>query len=251
VPFTGSHPAAILPFLRSPMPASALVIGSMSPDLPLYLPMPYTVAFSHSVVGAVTVDVIVGVVAYLLWRGILRPFAVDYAPPRIGDRLPPAERSRPHWILASLGMASLTHVVWDAFTHFDGWAVQRVAPLRTSFGVLPAYEWAQYLSGLLGLTVLTVWIVRWRRRTPPVGTASAPPRMRLVVYGFIFAAGLAGAVYGWWYGLGQPDRIRSAFFHSATKGIDAGFIAVLILALGWTIRRRRARQPTEPLLPSR
>jgi hypothetical protein len=34
VPFTGSHPAAVLPFLRWSMPASALVIGSMAPDFP-------------------------------------------------------------------------------------------------------------------------------------------------------------------------------------------------------------------------
>ena len=36
MPFTGSHPAAVLPFLRSGLPPSALVIGSMAPDFPYY-----------------------------------------------------------------------------------------------------------------------------------------------------------------------------------------------------------------------
>ena len=38
MPFTGSHAAAVLPFARSRLPASALVIGSVAPDLPYYLP---------------------------------------------------------------------------------------------------------------------------------------------------------------------------------------------------------------------
>ena len=38
MPFTGSHPAAVLPLLRTPLPASALVAGSVAPDIPFYLP---------------------------------------------------------------------------------------------------------------------------------------------------------------------------------------------------------------------
>ena len=39
MPFTPSHAAAVLPFLRTPLPASALVVGSITPDLPFYLPV--------------------------------------------------------------------------------------------------------------------------------------------------------------------------------------------------------------------
>lgn len=34
MPLTGSHPAAVLPLLRTPLPASALVDGSIAPDVP-------------------------------------------------------------------------------------------------------------------------------------------------------------------------------------------------------------------------
>jgi hypothetical protein len=37
VPVTGGHPAAVLPLLRTPLPASALVAGSLAPDVPSYL----------------------------------------------------------------------------------------------------------------------------------------------------------------------------------------------------------------------
>lgn len=39
MPFTGSHPAAVLPLLRWGLIPSALVIGSMSPDLGYFLPL--------------------------------------------------------------------------------------------------------------------------------------------------------------------------------------------------------------------
>ena len=37
MPFTGSHPAAVLPLLRTSLPGSALVAGSLAPDVPFYL----------------------------------------------------------------------------------------------------------------------------------------------------------------------------------------------------------------------
>ncbi|MDQ7908342.1 DUF4184 family protein [Phytohabitans sp. ZYX-F-186] len=43
MPFTGSHPAAVLPLVRWGLPPAALVIGSMVPDLPYYLPTPVNV----------------------------------------------------------------------------------------------------------------------------------------------------------------------------------------------------------------
>ena len=36
MPFTGSHPAAVLPLLRTSLPASALVAGSLAPDVPFH-----------------------------------------------------------------------------------------------------------------------------------------------------------------------------------------------------------------------
>ncbi|WP_328421551.1 DUF4184 family protein [Micromonospora sp. NBC_00389] len=45
MPFTGGHVAAVLPLARSAWRApSALVLGSMVPDLPYYLPLPLQAA---------------------------------------------------------------------------------------------------------------------------------------------------------------------------------------------------------------
>ncbi|WP_205730092.1 DUF4184 family protein [Blastococcus sp. TF02-8] len=46
MPFTGSHPAAVLPFLRTPLPASGLVAGSLAPD-----PSPRAAGFAAATAG--------------------------------------------------------------------------------------------------------------------------------------------------------------------------------------------------------
>ena len=50
MPFTGSHPAAVLPLMRWGLMPSALVIGSMVPDLPYFLPVP-DLGNTHSLIG--------------------------------------------------------------------------------------------------------------------------------------------------------------------------------------------------------
>jgi hypothetical protein len=245
VPFTGSHPAAVLPFARSAMPASALAIGSMSPDHPLYLPTPYTEKFSHGIVGVVTVDLICGLAVFLLWRWQLRPFAVEYAPSRIAGLVAPARPSHPLWLIAGLCLGALTHVVWDSFTHADGWGVRLIPPLTARVGRLPAYELAQYASTLLGAVVLVAWIGRWKRRARPATGGGLRPGpatpSRTMVYGIVVSVMVIAAVAGYWYGLSRPDPIRAALFHAATKSADAGVAAVLVLAVARSVRRRRAR----------
>ena len=65
MPFTGSHPAAVLPLLRTPLPASALVAGSIAPDVPFYLPVELPWA-THTALAVVTVDLLVAALAWAL-----------------------------------------------------------------------------------------------------------------------------------------------------------------------------------------
>jgi hypothetical protein len=80
MPFTGSHPAAVLPLIGTPLPSSALVIGSMSPDLPYYLPLTTASWPTHTAVGIVGIDLLLGGSAWLLWHGLLSAPALDHAP---------------------------------------------------------------------------------------------------------------------------------------------------------------------------
>jgi hypothetical protein len=77
MPFTLSHPAAVLPFVRRPFSAAALVAGAVAPDLPYFArstPVPVSArswyepfmnaTTSHSLVGAVTVSLPYALVLY-------------------------------------------------------------------------------------------------------------------------------------------------------------------------------------------
>ncbi|MGY1732216.1 DUF4184 family protein [Geodermatophilus sp. SYSU D01045] len=59
MPFTGSHPAAVLPLLRTGLPASALVAGSLAPDLLFHLPVDTGVR-THTALAVVSTDVVLG-----------------------------------------------------------------------------------------------------------------------------------------------------------------------------------------------
>lgn len=72
MPFTPSHVAAILPLrgrLSGTLPFAALAIGSVAPDLPYYLPgLNVLSAFTHRAWAVPSIDVALGLTAWLLWR---------------------------------------------------------------------------------------------------------------------------------------------------------------------------------------
>src|SRR3712207_369015 len=86
MPFTPSHAAAALPFLRTPLPASALVIRSMAPDLPLYLPFEFPWA-THTARSVVSTDLLLGLVVWAVWHTLLAAPALACSPAGLRARL--------------------------------------------------------------------------------------------------------------------------------------------------------------------
>ena len=202
MPFTGSHPAAILPFLRLPLPASALVIGSMAPDLPFYLPVPQPYA-THTWPAAVSTDLALGLLSRALWLGLLARPALVTAPAalrgRLEGRVAPGLTGRLSsarqavLLVAALVLGTATHLTWDAFTHPGRWGAEHIPALAASWGPLPGYRWLQYASSVAGLAVLLLWFVRWWRRTPAV---PVPPEARWVWPVLAVLGLVAGSVAG-------------------------------------------------------
>jgi hypothetical protein len=182
MPFTVSHVAAVVPLLRLTrgrvaLVPSALVIGSMVPDLPYFVPVPLGRTSTHAASGLVTVDLLLGLVTLVAWHGLLAPAAVALAPAGLRARLAPGTPAPARrllgsgrgvaLVLVSLLVGSLTHVALDAFTHPGGWGVTHVEWLATEHGRFDGYRWAQYVGGLGGLAVLAGWAALWWRRSTP------------------------------------------------------------------------------------
>ncbi|MBV0895183.1 DUF4184 family protein [Microbacterium sp. NC79] len=185
MPFTPSHAVIALPFLRTPLIPAAIAVGAMTPDLPLFVRQ---VVPSYSTTHDLTAIVLTGGIALvllLLWRCVMRPAAVHLLPGFIAERLPAAWQQNTRatmretfvgspgpvtasgtmkqvgWLLLSLAIGIVSHVVWDSFTHEGR---QHYAWLDAAWGPLPAFKWLQHASSALGLGILTIWGVRWLAR---------------------------------------------------------------------------------------
>jgi Domain of unknown function (DUF4184) len=236
---------------RSPLVASALVIGSMSPDIPHFLPVFVGSEATDSPVGVVSIDVLLSLAIFVAWHGFLTRPAIDCAPAALRGRLPSqavhplrtrlSSPRRVLLVLVSVSLGAATHVVWDSFTHAGGWGTARVAWLAEQHGLLSGYGWAQYGSGVFGALVTAVWLARWWRRTPAAPSVS---RLRPVVAASawlsVLAAGAAGATLGSLGPLTSPGDhdLDSAAFLAATSGIALAALFAVLLAASWHLVTR-------------
>jgi hypothetical protein len=187
MPFTLSHPAAVLPLLR-PLARygvlSALVVGSVAPDLPYYLGVRGARPYTHTLAGILWFSIPVGWLAYLGFQLLLRRPAVFLLPEPLRARLDP----RPHIaavgpVTLSLALGALTHVAWDTLTHRSralarAFPFLREDPLTLWGHPIWSYRVLQGGSTLLGGVVLAVALLHWFRRTPPLSPDS--PGLRRV-----------------------------------------------------------------------
>lgn len=267
MPFTPSHVAAALPFLHTPLIPAAVVIGSMAPDVPYFMPLGLPRDLTHSPLGLPTADLAITLGIFALWFAALRTPLLDLAPAAIRERIPrlsplgwrPRDRNGRlrGWavtlalVAASAIVGSITHLAWDAFTHRDSPLVLAWAPLRVELGPFHLYTWLQHISSVAGLAIVAVWAVRWVRRTPAI--ANREPmlsnRMRGATWlAVIVASGGTGLVV-WTLGMstGLSPFDGDLVFGVATRaGAAAGLVVVLIAAGWWLDYARRARVATGP-----
>lgn len=268
LPFTLSHAAAALPFMRGGLVPSALVIGSMAPDLPYYLPLPIAQSLTHSTAGVGTVDLLLAVVCFAIWQVLFAPVAVAAAPEGLRRRLAPRHPvgwrhhlATPTALLlagASLLIGSATHVLWDEFTHAGRWGAANIDWLATTHGALAGYRWAQYASGIVGLIVVAIAAARWWRHTRPMPSAASqriaplPHDLAQASTAAVAIAATIGGVGGFAASRLSDDTLRHALYVAATWGGGAALLASLATALllrPRVLRRPEGRRATEPAQP--
>lgn len=257
MPFTPSHIAAVLPFVRTPMPVAPLVIGTMAPDVPYYVAPDVSRSFTHSLPGVPTIDLAMTIVLTLLWYAAVRAPLVDLMPRVLRERIPIVGRTgwrapgRGWPAAVALAVAAgligiLTHLAWDSFTH-RGWLVDAWPVFETRIGPLPLVAWLQHASTVAGLVIIAAWVVRRVRRTPPDADRAvvATPRERLVAWGVIIIAfgGTGLAVWLGYIAYGLPPFDPSPVFLSVTiAGGVAGLAGLIVCGVWWIVRSRRLRR---------
>jgi hypothetical protein len=168
---------------------SGLVIGSIAPDMAYFLPSRLDPFGSHTIAGLFVFCVPVGLAIYYAFHSVVAPLLFDLVPELLRGRLPAAwtgtrlpERP-PEAVVSSILLGAATHLIWDSFTHANGWAVLAF-PLLTT----PLFSWQGYTvfvykvlqhgSTLFGLSVILWWAIHWLRTSQP-RAHQAPPAIAI------------------------------------------------------------------------
>ncbi|PZG16787.1 DUF4184 family protein [Nonomuraea aridisoli] len=251
MPFTPSHIAAVVPLLASRRVRRfadpwALALGTMAPDLPLFLPILPDYTDWHSWAGVVTLNPLAVLVLLPFFHAVLRDPLIALLPSALAGRaarlVPGRLRLAPMVVGAVIGAA--THVLWDSFTHHTG-VVEWGSWLSISvLGVIDLFRLLQYASSAIGLAVVVWWA--WRRLSrmeaaPVPERLRSSPRARLLT----LAAGAAGVVAGGllWPLVDEPSPALGlpSLITKTGVGTVIGLGAVLVCyAAVWQVRRRMA-----------
>ena len=188
MPFTLAHAATALPFRRTRLVSSALVVGTFAPDFEYFIRLSPGGGFGHSIVGAVVLTLPISLVVLWLFHSVVKVPAVSLLPNSMQRRLVPYlgkfrffPFKRFALIVLSLLLGIATHILWDSVTHSHTWLFQHwpylSQPMYLPFaGPLAHYKVFQYISTVFGTLLVLAWMARWFQTAPP---SSESPCRRL------------------------------------------------------------------------
>lgn len=217
MPFTLTHIAAILPVAvvsRRALPFSALVIGSMIPDLPLFIARPVTYATTHSIPGLFIACLPLGLACLLTFQYVMKRPLFALMPDAIRGRcaslaIPCVEPSFRLFASASMAIVigAASHVFWDSFTHRGRWGTRLFPWLNDDVLTLwghgvPGYKVLQYGSSLLLLPCMAVLLIGWlanQKPAPLAGLPALPALVRISVWllMLVIPATMVAFVWAW------------------------------------------------------
>ena len=188
MPLTIAHPAIVIP-IRHRLVLSALVIGSMVPDVSKFFSLTRSVTLGHSAPGVFWFCVPVGLIFFIFFQHLLKKSVFLLLPASHQQRLAPwlnpfPLRTAAQWglVIGSLIIGAFTHLFWDSFTHERGWFVESSPFLQSTVFTFhhrsyEIYECLQYASTGAGLIFIAACYVRFYLKTalhslPPVPVIS-------------------------------------------------------------------------------
>ncbi|TKJ34226.1 DUF4184 family protein [Blastococcus sp. CCUG 61487] len=248
MPFTLVHPAAVLPLLRTPLVPSALVAGSVAPDLPYYVSLRWTggdltLTRTHEAASLLWLSPLLGLALLTVWHLLLARPLRALLPPAAAARLPapsPWTAARVAWVVPAVVVGAATHLAWDAL------------------GSAVGHGWASRVDlagGVVGGAILLGWLAhRWSTMAPralPEGTVLSGPARRAVLAGLALVAVGGGAVQA----VRLLPEVRDSYRESGTgslaavledearifaeHAVTALVVAVLLYAALWHAARLR------------
>ena len=176
MPFTFSHPALVLPLTYLPkrwFSLTGLIVGSLVTDFEYFIKMKMSSEYSHTLGGLFWFDLPLGLLLAYLFHNVVRNMLFDNLPILLKSRLYTFTSfdwnnyAKKHFIVVCLSIlvGAFSHVLWDSFTHQDGYFVQLIPFLSTKTVILgksiSTFKIFQYSSTILGgsLVLLSLFLL--------------------------------------------------------------------------------------------
>lgn len=264
MPFTLSHPAAVLPFARllaRRRLLSAVVIGSMVPDFGFFLPWQPTRFETHSADALITFCLPVGMATYWMFQWLIKWPLIELFPPGAYARwrefsTPAGVANLRNWVLAACGVlfGAMTHLIWDAFTHEGARGVRMFPSLEDPAVEVGGHRLAgahllQDANSLAGLLVVILILAYGLRPGGPGDAAIMRRLMRSERWAWICAYLATAAALSALFFLGRHHAMMgmprgagpvSSAAIAALRGLAAALIGVsAALSLRLRLRPRR------------
>jgi hypothetical protein len=169
MPFTFSHPAIVLPLTYLPkkwFSLTGLVIGSLTPDFEYFLRMRIKSNYSHTIDGLFWFDLPLGILLAIIFHDIVRNSLFDNLPTFFKSRFSAFRQFdwnghfKRNWLVVviSILIGAASHILWDSFTHENGYFVQTSPGLINTVDLfgrqIPIFKILQHSSTIIGGLVI-------------------------------------------------------------------------------------------------
>lgn len=254
MPFTLAHAAAAYPLRRTRLVLSALIFGTFAPDLEFFLRFAPKGPFGHSTRGLFLFCLPVAFGVFWIFHDLVKEPLAALMPRAIRERIVPGiyPMSLRHplqliLILVSILIGSVSHVLWDSFTHASYWPGYHLPFLRDVFtlplvGEVHLYKLLQYASTIFGLAVVFFWSRHWARTAPvqpcPAGS-SVPAHQVRIARILIPAIALLGGLIRAVFALRDPITPRAVEYclgNFVVAAISLFWVELMIWGLALPVR---------------
>ena len=254
MPFTLSHAAAALPFRRTRLMFSAVVVGCFAPDLMYFIRFGPRGRFGHTWPGLFLFDLPFGLLLLWLFHRYAKEPLWAWLPEairqrvRLGSRTLPLKGARQSAIvLVSILLGAVTHILWDSFTHnlywpYRHWPLLSYTVMLPVLGPTPYFKLFQHGSSVLGMVVLLIWLKRRMDAATPISLQSPQGRgnERTIFVAACVIALMAGVMRAY-FGLGSSTGRHAIAIFIEKAGIATAAVFWIEVVLYGILRDRRSR----------
>lgn len=196
MPFTLAHPLLPVIFkkVKPGLSLTAMIAGSMIPDMENFFKMQDTDSLGHELPGILLFDIPAALILCFVYHHLVRNPFISHLPSRFRSRFAGALEF--DWnryavqhkgiLLVSLSAGIFSHFAWDGFTHQDGYFVQWLPWLSHKVSwyprAVPLHYVFQLLSSIGGLLLLYLVILQ-----KPVQKSMVTPIVKGRFYWPLFA----------------------------------------------------------------